>query len=152
MRYPRLDITDDESIQSLVELVKRQEGDGVDVVINNAGVNVDGKYSLENVKLTLKTNYEGTLKVRLPLMESGAQQEANTMRQMNQAFLPLVRANNGRIVNLSSVGSQLKPYSETIQSVFRAVKSLQEIQALADEYVVRGSWALGLPSELVTSC
>jgi carbonyl reductase 1 len=56
--------------------------------------------------------------------------------KMNQAFLPLVRASKGRIVNLSSIGSQLKPYSPDIQSRFRGVKSLGEIQSLADEYVV----------------
>lgn len=56
---------------------------------------------------------------------------------MNRTFLPLVRASKGRIINLSSVGSQLKPYSDVIQSRFRSVKSLEEVQALADEYVVR---------------
>lgn len=58
---------------------------------------------------------------------------------MNQAFLPLVRASKGRIVNLSSVGSQLKPYSSDVQSRFRGVKSLEEVQSLADEYVVSPS-------------
>jgi NADP-dependent 3-hydroxy acid dehydrogenase YdfG len=59
-----LDITDDESIRKLVELVKGEQK-GVDALINNAGLNVDAQYSLDNVKLTLKTNYYGTLKVRL---------------------------------------------------------------------------------------
>jgi NAD(P)-dependent dehydrogenase (short-subunit alcohol dehydrogenase family) len=57
-----LDITDDESIRRLVELVKGEQK-GVDALINNAGLNVDAQYSLENAELTLKTNYYGTLKV-----------------------------------------------------------------------------------------
>ncbi|GHJ89735.1 hypothetical protein NliqN6_6137 [Naganishia liquefaciens] len=112
--YPKLDITDEESIRALVERVQREGG--VDALVNNAGVNLDNKYTLENAKTTLKTNYEGTL-------------------NMNRAFLPLVRASKGRIINLSSVGSQLKPYSPAIQSRFRNVESLDEIQALADEYI-----------------
>ncbi|KAJ9116093.1 hypothetical protein QFC20_000766 [Naganishia adeliensis] len=115
VKYPKLDITDEDSVRKLVELVKGEQR-GVDALINNAGLNVDAQYSVENVELTLKTNYYGTLK-------------------MNQAFLPPVRGNKGRIVNLSSVGSLLKPYSPAIQSRFRGVESLEQVEDLAQEYV-----------------
>lgn len=62
--YPKLDITDAQSIRALVERVGREGG--VDALVNNAGVNLDNKYTLEHVKLTLKTNYEGTLEVCYP--------------------------------------------------------------------------------------
>lgn len=39
-----------------------QEG-GIDVLVNNAGVNLDGDYGVENARKTLGVNYEGTLAV-----------------------------------------------------------------------------------------
>jgi carbonyl reductase 1 len=63
---------------------------------------------------------------------------------MNESFLPLIRANKGRIVNLSSVGSLLKPYSPAIQSRFRGVESLEQVEDLAQEYVVRGCLSLNI--------
>ncbi|KAJ9099944.1 hypothetical protein QFC21_003950 [Naganishia friedmannii] len=115
VKYPKLDITDKESIERLVAEIQESEN-GVDALINNAGVNVDQQYSLENVKLTLATNYEGTLR-------------------MNSAFLPLIRSRKGRIVNLSSIGSMLKPYSPEIQERFRSVQSLEDVDRLRQEYV-----------------
>jgi carbonyl reductase 1 len=57
-----LDITDKTQIQALVDKIKKDQG-GVDVLINNAGVNLDDDYSLETAKQTLETNYRGTLEV-----------------------------------------------------------------------------------------
>jgi carbonyl reductase 1 len=57
-----LDITDKTQIQALVDKIKKDQG-GVDVLINNAGVNLDDDYSLETAKQTLETNYKGTLEV-----------------------------------------------------------------------------------------
>ena len=62
IKYPKLDISDLDSIQNLVDVVK-SEHNGLDVLINNAGVNLDDNYSPENVKITLDTNYRGTLHV-----------------------------------------------------------------------------------------
>lgn len=62
VEYPRLDITDKGQIQALVDQIKKDQG-GVDILINNAGVNLDDNYSLETAKQTLETNYKGTLEV-----------------------------------------------------------------------------------------
>jgi NAD(P)-dependent dehydrogenase (short-subunit alcohol dehydrogenase family) len=62
VEYPNLDITDKTQIQALVDKIKKDQG-GVDVLINNAGVNLDDDYSLETAKQTLETNYKGTLEV-----------------------------------------------------------------------------------------
>jgi carbonyl reductase 1 len=62
IKYPQLDIADAASIQSLADTVESDHL-GVDVLINNAGVNLDDAYSPINVKKTLDTNYRGTLKV-----------------------------------------------------------------------------------------
>ncbi|KAH8082353.1 hypothetical protein HD553DRAFT_71696 [Filobasidium floriforme] len=116
VEYPKLDITDKTQIQALVDKIKQDQG-GVDVLINNAGVNLDDDYSLETAKQTLETNYRGTL-------------------EMCRSFLPLLKDRQGsRIVNLSSVASQLNHYSPEIQERFRSVKTLEEVQGLADEYL-----------------
>lgn len=60
--YPKLDIADYSSIENLAGNIKEKHGT-VDVVINNAGVNVDDDYSAKNVKVTLDTNVRGTLQV-----------------------------------------------------------------------------------------
>lgn len=59
--YPTLDISSRDSIRAFAGVVK-QHGD-VDVLINNAGVNLDGRYGYENARRTLEVNYEGTLEV-----------------------------------------------------------------------------------------
>lgn len=59
--YPKLDISSGESIKSFASVVS-QEGP-IDVLINNAGVNLDNDYGPENAKRTLDVNYRGTLEV-----------------------------------------------------------------------------------------
>ena len=47
-------------------------------------------------------------------------------------------AKNGRIVNMSSVGSSLKPYSEAMRQRFRNPNASQEeLDQLADDFLVR---------------
>ena len=65
IKYPKLDITDPASIDSLATTIRKEHG-GCDVLINNAGINADDQYSPSNVKLTLDTNYRGTLHASPP--------------------------------------------------------------------------------------
>lgn len=62
--YSKLDITDRSSVKILASSVKEKHG-AVDVLINNAGVNVDDEYSAKNVKVTLDTNVRGTLQASM---------------------------------------------------------------------------------------
>ena len=62
--YSKLDIADRSSVESLASSVRERHG-VVDVLINNAGVNVDDEYSAKNVKVTLDTNVRGTLQVSM---------------------------------------------------------------------------------------
>ncbi|KAK4541347.1 hypothetical protein LTR36_008105 [Oleoguttula mirabilis] len=113
--YPKLDISSRASIEAFAGEVERQHG-SVDVLINNAGVNLDADYGYENARRTLDVNYRGTL-------------------DMCRTFVPLL-AKNGRIVNVSSVASSLKPYSDTIQHRFRNPHaSLEDLNELAEEYL-----------------
>jgi len=114
IKYPKLDITDPTSIDSLASLIKQEHG-GCDVLINNAGINIDDHYSPQNVKLTLDTNYRGTL-------------------HMCQSFIPLLKR-NGRIVNVSSTASSLGEYGEILQQRFRNPNmTLQDLEELMQEY------------------
>lgn len=63
MLYPKLDISDQDSIKGFAGEVKQQHG-SVDVLINNAGVNLDADYGYENARRTFDVNYWGTLEVR----------------------------------------------------------------------------------------
>lgn len=135
IKYPKLDIADSKSIQNLALTIKR-EHDSLDVLINNAGVNLDFQYSLENVKTTLDTNYRGTLEV-IQLRELGRAVRVATYRgalQMCQTFSALLRP-KGRIVNVSSAGSSLNNYSPELQSRFRNPKmTLPELEDMMQEY------------------
>ncbi|KAK3671951.1 hypothetical protein LTR78_008126 [Recurvomyces mirabilis] len=63
--FPKLDITSSSSIATFADDVK-SFGNAVDVLINNAGVNLDNEYGPENAKRTLDVNYRGTLEVSNP--------------------------------------------------------------------------------------
>jgi carbonyl reductase 1 len=108
--YHSLDIHDSQSIEALGKSIGQ-----VDIVINNAGVNVGNDTSLEGAQKTIDTNYRESLR-------------------MCQTFLPQLRP-QGRIVNLSSTGSSLRIYSSEIQQRFRSARGLGEVEALADEYM-----------------
>jgi carbonyl reductase 1 len=62
--YPQLDVGSEDSIHAFKDLVKSHGQ--VDVLINNAGVNMDLQYGYENVKKTIDVNYRGTLHVSRP--------------------------------------------------------------------------------------
>ena len=112
--YHQLDISKQDSIDQLVSSIKETDNP-VDALINNGGTNLDQQFNHENAKTTLDVNYRGTLAVC-------------------KAFLPLMRPNSGRIVNVSSTGSMLDNYSPDMQRRFRNVKSLDELEYLAQEY------------------
>jgi NAD(P)-dependent dehydrogenase (short-subunit alcohol dehydrogenase family) len=77
----RIDVTDRASVRSAGDELAP---DGVDVLVNNAGINPRGSVSAEQVDLTWQTNTLGTWRV-------------------TQAFLPPMRERRwGRIVNVSS--------------------------------------------------
>ena len=66
IRYPKLDISKPASIAHLAKEISGDNGSGqVDVLINNAGVNLDRQYDdgPEAARQTLDVNYRGTLKV-----------------------------------------------------------------------------------------
>lgn len=114
VKYHALQLGDEASIKSLGDAIPGP----VDVLINNADINLDDDFSLANAQATLDANYRGTL-------------------AMCQTFLPSMRKGTGRIVNLSSVGSSLDVYSANIRDRFRSSASgtLEDVETLAQDYL-----------------
>ncbi|GAB1542350.1 SDR family oxidoreductase [Scytonema sp. NUACC21] len=94
--YHPLDITNNESSQTLAEFIDKQFGK-LDVLVNNAGIYIDEKVGvnsvfntkIDTVQQTMETNVYGALRV-------------------TQALIPLMKKQNyGRVVNVSSGMGQL---------------------------------------------
>ncbi|KAL8964546.1 MAG: hypothetical protein Q9183_004379 [Haloplaca sp. 2 TL-2023] len=138
LRYPKLDIADPKSIDGFAKSIQQDHGNA-NVLINNAGVNLDLEYSPANVKTTLDTNYRGTLNVG---EGARAWEMVADRKQMCRTFIPLLRA-KGRIVNVSSTGSSLSGYSKELQERFRNPNmTLQDLEQMMIEYQVHNSESL----------
>ena len=97
IRWCTLDIGSSQSINEFSNQVTKTCPDGVDVLINNAGVNLDQttKHGIETATQTIEVNYNGTCemtKVLLPLMRRPGHQHLG----------------HSRVVNVSSVASKLR--------------------------------------------
>ncbi|TKA31997.1 hypothetical protein B0A50_01242 [Salinomyces thailandicus] len=97
IKFQELDISQTTSIQQFSEFLRTEHPQGLDFVINNAGIAMQG-FDSNVVKTTLQTNYYGTL-------------------EATQDLLPLLR-DNGRLVNVSSMAGKLNKYSDDIRSAF----------------------------------
>jgi NAD(P)-dependent dehydrogenase (short-subunit alcohol dehydrogenase family) len=106
-----LDVTNDESVESLVKTVMAKTG-RIDVLVNNAGIGVAGgaeESSLEQVHSIFDTNVYG-------------------MIRMIKATLPHMRnQKEGRIINVSSiVGKIPAPFMAVYSSTKHAVEGYSE--------------------------
>jgi NAD(P)-dependent dehydrogenase (short-subunit alcohol dehydrogenase family) len=113
----RIDVTDRASVRSAGDELAP---DGVDVLVNNAGINPRGSVSAEQVDLTWQTNTLGTWRV-------------------TQAFLPPMRERRwGRIVNVSS--EVATDGHETRGGIYRATKVAMNAmtRALAEDLTGTG--------------
>jgi NAD(P)-dependent dehydrogenase (short-subunit alcohol dehydrogenase family) len=86
-----LDVTNEEHRQ--IALSKIIEYGSLDVLVNNAGYALSGKFdelTTDDVRVQFETNFFGVL-------------------SMVNAFLPLLKESQGRIINLSSVVGRISP-------------------------------------------
>lgn len=113
IRYHQLDITDRKSVESFAAHLKQEHGDGIDFVINNAGIAMNG-FDANIVKTTLGCNYYNTV-------------EACHM------FLPLLKP-EGRIVNVASMSGHLNKYADDIRNQFLAAKSESDITSIMKDF------------------
>ncbi|EAT89537.1 hypothetical protein HBI56_028520 [Parastagonospora nodorum] len=115
VRYSKLDVSDKDSITSFIA----STGQAIDVLINNAGINNNNSETPELAAQTIDVNYRGTKSMCEIFLEQGG----------------MARNKGSRIVNVSSTACQLSNWSPALQTQFRSVKSLSDVDALADSYL-----------------
>ncbi|OCL14691.1 carbonyl reductase [Glonium stellatum] len=113
VKFHELDIVDTTSIKNFTEHLKSSHNEGVDFVINNAGIAMQG-FDSNVVKTTLRCNYYGTL-------------------EATKHFIPLMKP-NGRIANVASMTGKLNKYSDTIRDQFLASKTVSDITELMERF------------------
>lgn len=129
IEYLPLDISEEKSIDKFATLLKDKHPDGIDFLINNAAIAMQG-FDDNVVKETLHCNYYGTL-------------------QAMQRILPQIK-DGGRLVNVASMSGHLNSkYSEPIRSRFLNAKEPGEITQLMEDFtsaVSNGSHEKDWPS------
>jgi carbonyl reductase 1 len=114
IKFHDLDIADPDSIDSFVASMNMAHPDGIDVLINNAGIAMNG-FNLNVVKTTLACNYYGTL-------------------AMTEKMLPHIR-DGGRLVNVASMVGQLgSRYSDPIKKRFLGAKTVEDVNKLMEDF------------------
>lgn len=63
VRPTSLDVSDSSSIKALAEDIRTAHPGGVDIIINNAGVNYTGDHSIDNAKRCIAVNVDGMLEM-----------------------------------------------------------------------------------------
>lgn len=97
IKFQTLDISNTDSIHEFASFLKQEHPDGIDILINNAGIAMDG-FNNEVVNNTLHTNYYGTLEI-------------------TQLLVPHIRR-DGRLVNVSSMSGKLNKYPLELRAAF----------------------------------
>ncbi|KAF2005184.1 carbonyl reductase [Amniculicola lignicola CBS 123094] len=115
IRYHTLDITDSTSVEAFAIYLKMNHGDGVDIVINNAGIAMDG-FDSNIVKSTLGCNFYKTM-------------------EACHAFLPLIKL-DGRLVNVASTSGKLNKYSNEIRNRFLASKTEEDVTSIMKDFAL----------------
>ncbi|KAF1917164.1 carbonyl reductase [Ampelomyces quisqualis] len=129
IEFQTLDVTDSASIKTLAAHLNEAHPDGIDFVINNAGIAMDG-FDANVVQTTLHCNYYSTLSAC-------------------HAFLPLLKP-TARIVNLASSAGHLDKYAPSIRTRFLASTCEADVSSILADFqaaVDAGREnALGFPS------
>ncbi|KAF2639127.1 carbonyl reductase [Massarina eburnea CBS 473.64] len=113
IKYHQLDITDRKSLQAFADHLKQTHEDGIDLVVNNAGIALDG-FDAKLVKTTLDCNYYNTL-------------------EASHAFIPLLKS-QGRLVNMASIAGLLSKYSDEVRDRFRASKTEADVTRIMEDF------------------
>ncbi|KAK5662221.1 hypothetical protein OQA88_8126 [Cercophora sp. LCS_1] len=115
IHYHPLDIASQSSIASFAAFLSETHPGGIDILINNAGIALDG-FDLNVVQTTLGVNYTGTL-------------------ALTRALLPLMKR-GGRVVNVASTAGMLDGYfSPGLKARFLGATQVDEVTRLMEEFV-----------------
>jgi carbonyl reductase 1 len=114
VKFHELDIADPNSVDAFAASMKEAHPDGIDFLINNAGMAMNG-FDLNVVKTTLGCNYYGTM-------------------AMTEKMLPQIR-DGGRLVNVASMAGRLgSSYSDSIKKRFLGAKSVEDVNKLMEDF------------------
>lgn len=110
-----IDVTDGESIEAAAATIAAAAPQGLAGLVNNAGISSGGPLEflpLEQIRGVMDVNFFGQIAV-------------------SQAMLPLIRAGNGRIVNITSIGGRvasmfLGPYAASKHAFEAFTDSLRQ--------------------------
>ena len=128
--YSKLDIADPSSVEDLASSVKEKHG-AVDVLINNAGVNVDDEYSAKNVKVTLDTNVRGTLQVSMLSLILDIENWSETGDSICKCW----SSHSEKVLTIFSFSSSLKnPWHRLGNLLLQFVSSVGIVQRLNPNY------------------
>jgi NAD(P)-dependent dehydrogenase (short-subunit alcohol dehydrogenase family) len=117
VQFVHLDVTDQTTIQAALGKIKDHFG-RLDVLVNNAGIQVDGQTQI--------------LELSLPIFQNTLETNALGPLFLSQACIPLMKKNGyGRIVNLSSTLGSLSdiinpdsPYGKIQSPAYRLSKTM----------------------------
>lgn len=112
LKFHQLDIDDAASRNALRDTLKKEEG-GLDLLINNAGIALDG-FDSKVVKDTLHTNYYST-------------------KDLTELLLPDMKQ-GGRVVSVASVAGKLSGYSPELTKRFESVRKTSEVDQLMADF------------------
>ncbi|XP_039251188.2 carbonyl reductase [NADPH] 1-like [Styela clava] len=119
-KFHSLDVTDQKSVATLVEFIRKEYG-GVDVLVHNAAIafkSADPAPFAEQARVTVPSNFTATIK-------------------LCESFLPLMR-DEGRIAIVSSMSStmSLKKCSKENQAIFKSPDlTVEKLVQKLDEFV-----------------
>ncbi|KAM0281438.1 hypothetical protein ACHAQH_003561 [Verticillium albo-atrum] len=113
IKHHQLDISDSKSIHSFASFLNKEHPDGIDFVINNAGIALEG-FDNDVVKNTIACNYYGTL-------------------EATRAWIPTLKP-DGRIINVASISGALNKYSPSIKDRFVNAKTVDDVTNLMEEF------------------
>lgn len=115
VKYLPLDIDSKESIQEFASAIKQAHPEGIDFLINNAGIAMNG-FDKNVVDKTLHCNYFGTL-------------------EATRQLLPHIR-DGGRLVNVaSSAGVLSSRYSKSVRKRFVDAQRPEDITELMEDFI-----------------
>ncbi|KAF7446849.1 FabG, Dehydrogenase (short-chain alcohol dehydrogenase) [Pyrenophora tritici-repentis] len=118
IHYAKLDITSIASINAFLRTTLPETGK-IDVLINNAGINNNKNETADTAAQTIDVNYHSTKTICKIFLHEGKMKDTQ----------------GARIVNVSSTASALSNYPASTQSRFHSVKTVSDINVLADKYV-----------------
>lgn len=104
-----LDVNDSTQIQAAVEEIKARFGK-LDVLINNAGVMLDGEWSISNAS-----------SVSIDIIRQTFDTNFFALVELTQALLPLIlKSQSGRIVNMASIEGSLSLHADSNSQIYNS--------------------------------